>query len=350
MSNYNFEAFEQARRNYQVSDLPFLSKARNGIQAEQPYRGLTILHNTPLTLATAFKIELLALGGAEVVTSCIEIVPPEQRAIELLQAARIPVQLEKQYASTFDFHLDCCAELIYLPPPRLGAVELTQTGSERYRTQALDYPLVSVDDSQLKVIETFFGTGNGFIRAIQELVGTAFHNQPIIVIGNGKVGRGIIHALSPYTSNITVIDCKPPQDSALGFINAADKHAVKAAIKQAYAVVTATGVQGLMSDYYQLEKADCGDALLINMGADDEFGRQFSNSDVVFDKRPFNFSLTEPTLFRYLDPIFFAHNHGINVILDKQAKAGYNPFPTTLAENIVREWQSIYQEPIHLAL
>ena len=349
---YDFNVLEQARQIHAVPKLPFLDKLL--AREDKPYQGLKILHNTPLTLATVFKIEALAIGGAEIITTCISTLPPEKRAVDLLRQANFRVQIEHEFNNEeFDFHLDCCGELITLPPPKIGSVELTQTGSKIYQNAAINYPMLSVDDSKLKVLETFFGTGDGFSRALYELVGADIYDKPFVIFGHGKVGQGIIYALKQYTDDITVIDPDSKQIASrpgIRFIDPKDISQLKIAIANAFCTITATGIKNLISEYYVLNKLDFGSCLLTNMGADDEYGDNFEADDVAFDKKPFNFSIDEPTALRYLDPIFYSHNIGIDLILSSQISPGYNVFPDQIAHNILKEWQSIHNENIDIAL
>lgn len=350
---YNFNVFEEARRQYSIQELPFLDDHRKQAFIEKPYQGLKILHNVPLTLATIFKIEVLALGGAEVIATNIKILPPEKRAIDLLKQANVRVQIEHNFNEKFDFHLDCCGELLDLMPPRIGAVELTQTGSKLYKESTLSYPVISIDDSNLKVLETFFGTGDGFSRALYQLAGIEMNNKPFVLFGYGKVGRGIVYALQKFTNNITIIDIdKNPAVSLSGvnYINAGNKSLVKQAIAKAWCTITATGIKGLLTNYYGFKKENFGSCLLTNMGADDEYGDNFESSDVAFNKIPFNFSLDYPTALHYLDPVFYAHNKGIDLILSKEINKGYNPFSFALTNSILEKWQKIYSENINQAL
>lgn len=348
---YNFNVFEQARQHYAIPELPFMDAQRQQAFIEKPYQGLKILHNIPLTLITIFKIEILALGGADVTATCIKILPPEKRAIDLLKQANIKVQIEHNFHEQFDFHLDCCGELLDIMPPAIGAVELTQTGSKLYQESAHSYPVVSVDDSDLKVLETFFGTGDGFSRALSQLTGQEKNDKPFVLFGYGKVGQGILYALQKFTNNITVIDKNPMSCPAgVNYINAGDKAMVRQAISNAWCSITATGVKGLLTNYYGFKKDDFGSCLLTNMGADDEYGDNFEPGDVAFHKKPFNFSLEYPTALHYLDPVFYSHNKGIDLILSKEIGKGYHPFPSPLTHSILEKWQATYGENIHHAL
>lgn len=352
---YDFSVFDEARLQYSVPQSPFLDEHRKQVMVEKPYQGLKVLHNVPLTLGTVFKIEVLALGGAEVVATSIKNLPPEKRAIDILLNAKIRVQIPHKFNERFDFHLDCCGELLELPDPVVGAVELTQTGSKLYHDRALSYPVLSVDDSDLKVLETFFGTGDGFARALYERSGEEVRNKPFILFGYGKVGQGIVYALKKFTDKITVIDvaenpCASIISQNINYICASNVSEIKCSIAEAWCAITATGVKGLLTKQYGLNIKDFGSCILTNMGADDEYGDNFTEADIAFNKMPFNFSLEYPTSLHYLDPIFYSHNIGIDLILSQNINKGYNPFPTHLATSILYEWQRIYGENIDKAL
>ena len=90
--------------------------------------------------------------------------------------------------------------------PRLGAVEITRTGSIQYSQASVDYPVISVDDCQIKNLEAILGTGEAFVRAFQELTGEDISDREFLVIGYGKVGQGIAKALKKYTSKIWIAE------------------------------------------------------------------------------------------------------------------------------------------------
>ncbi len=140
----NFNAFESARKRYTKNCMPFLYELRNLAQDKKMYHGLKILHNIPLTIEAVLKIEILLLGGAEVTASCISSLSPSLDAIDILKSANVEVQIEHDFKKTYDFHLDCCGELLNISPPEIGAVELTQTGSALYKKANCFYPIISV--------------------------------------------------------------------------------------------------------------------------------------------------------------------------------------------------------------
>lgn len=347
----NFNAFEEVHKKYAPTEMPFLHKHREQMLLNQPYKNLKILQNIPLTLEAVLKVEPLALGGADVTVSCITTLTPDLKAVEILKNANIKVQIEHKFSNNFDICLDCCGELVKLQSPTFGTVELTQTGSEVYKKSSLQYPVICVDDSKLKYLETLYGTGNGFLRALLSLTKIEIYNKKFIVFGYGKVGKGIINALLKFTDNIIVVDQKEEllaqaRTKGLKSINANDKTRIKNEFTQTHCVVTATGIKNLMSKFFQFTKTDMQNIILANMGAEDEFGDNFSKDDVLFEKRSLNFSLAEPTIMKYLDPILYAHNISIDLILSKKVLPGYNPFPDHLATQILKQWSTAHKESI----
>lgn len=345
----NFNVFESVHKRYTKNCMPFLHELRNLSQEKKIYHGLKILHNIPLTIEAVLKIEILLLGGAEVTASCISSLPPSLDAIDILKSANVEVQIEHEFKKTYDFHLDCCGELLNISPPKIGAVELTQTGSALYKKASCVYPIVSVDDTPLKLLETMLGTGDGFFRALTCKFGHDFFGKKFILFGFGKVGRGIARSLKKVTNKIVAIDrSEESMEVALKYgikyIDSTNKGIIDKELRDSSFIVCATGVKNLMTDFYSFNKSDFNKAILINMGAYDEYGDNFGKNEVLFEKKPFNFSISEPTAMKYLDPIFYAHNLGIELILSKRIGCGYNVFPNDLAREILKKWSIIHQE------
>ncbi|MAZ39810.1 MAG: hypothetical protein CMF49_06780 [Legionellales bacterium] len=349
----NFDAFKVAHQKYKQEEMPFLWQSRTQAIHKKPYSGLKILQNIPLTMESVLKIEPLVLGGAEVTVSNIMSMPPEKKALDILKAANINIQLEHVYIrDEYDFCLDCCGELLGVISPRRGAVELTQTGTIKYKNSNLTYPLISIDDSKIKLLETFFGSADAFIRAFLHVTRQELVNKCVVIFGGGRIGKGIAFQLKHYTNNISIIDVSDVPEKFLNlckvnFINGLQHNLVNDKIKQADIIVTVTGVKNVISEFYNFNKADFHNAILINMGAEDEYGKNFSLQDVLFDKKPFNFMLAEPTKMKYLDPVFYAHNMAIDLLLSGKFSAGYHALPNTLAQEILDKWILLHNENIN---
>jgi adenosylhomocysteinase len=327
--------------------MPFLSRARRIAELRRPYAGLTVLHNVPLTAETVGKIEVLAIGGADLVVTSPGFMRADPAAVDAVRAAGVEYRAEYSFTEEFDVVLDCGGELQPLVTPRLGVGELTGTGTRRYRAAAPDYPVIAVDESRVKDLEALLGTGRSFVHALENLVQKSVQGQPILVFGYGKVGKGIVRALAPHTTSIGVVDQDPAAVAAAAragceAMHAGDRERVEAWARRAFAVVTATGVPGVVSAGYD-SRAFLG-AHLANMGGEDEFGPAFSADDVLGAKQPVNFVVPDPDALRYLDPVFHAHNQVLDLLSFAHLPPGVHPFPDFLAAEIVDDWQRIFGE------
>lgn len=330
-----------------AAEMPFLQRAKRRAVLRRPYEGLRVLHNVPLTAETVFKIEVLAVGGADLVVTSPSFMRPDPLAIEAVRAAGVEFRAEYSFTEVFDVVLDCGGELQPLVTPRWGVGELTGTGTQRYRAASPAYPVIAVDESRVKDLEALLGTGRSFVNALKNLVRQPIDGRPILVFGYGKVGKGIVRALAPHTESIGVVDHDPAAVAAAAragceAMHAGERERVEAWARRAFAVVTATGVAGVVSAGYDA-RAFVG-AHLANMGGEDEFGDAFAKKDVLCDKQPVNFVVPDPNALRYLDPVFHAHNQVLDLLSFAHLPPGVHPFPDFLAGEIVDDWQRIFGE------
>ncbi|NET83049.1 MAG: hypothetical protein F6J94_14275 [Moorea sp. SIO1F2] len=348
----NFKVFEQARQKHPRSEaMPFMAELRQQMRSHQPYQGLRLLHHIHLTIETVFKVEPLLLAGAELTVSCPNFIKPNPEAVEILLSANVEVNLEGNFEDNYDICLDLYGELPTLITPSQGVVELTKLDNDIYQSLDIPYPLISVDDSSLKNIETFYGTSKAFVKAFHQLTNESLVDKNLIIFGCGKVGKGLVNELLGLTKELVIVDKNPKileQLRARGIkgLQAEDLDGIRAALKEAFCVVTCTGVNGVLSKEYDLEKEDFSGKYLANIGAEDEFGDNFSEAEVLFKKAPINFSLAEPTPVQTLDPVFYAHNIAIDLILSNKLEPGYHSFPSHLAQEIIEKWGNYHDQDI----
>lgn len=335
--------------DYSSNDFHFLNKQLERVRVKKPYENLSILQNIPFTKETLIKSEVLIQGGAELFFTSPTFMDPDFQLIEqFTNAGGKFISQEDVAGKTFDIHLDCAAELIRKTPPRIGTVEITGTGTYKYGQTAISYPVISVDQCVIKNLEGILGTGEAFLRAFKEITReTVIRGRTFMVFGYGKVGQGIAHYLKNDGAIITIVDTEQSildKAAATGFntINAANKSEIEKRAKDMFCIVTATGRKDIISDNY--EKQCFGNKYLANMGADDEFGPEFQENEVLCRKKPINFSISTPTLPHYLDPVFYAHNMGVDLLLYSNLKAGLHAFPSFIAEEVVNEWKQIFNE------
>jgi len=341
----NVQILDTVYQCYSPNDIPFLIGLKQKMSKDKPYLGLKIFQNIPLTMEAVLKIIPLILGGAEVTVSCITALQPQQKALDILEQANVPVNLNHDIKQQFDIYLDCCAELANAIAPSLGSVELTASGTNIYKKMHLNYPVISVDDSKIKYLEGI-GTGMGFVNGLKKFIKDDFKNKKFVVFGYGKIGRGIVTSLKNLNANIVVVEkdinlVSILNDKGIKALISENKGSIKQHLKDSFCVVTATGVVNCISDNF--DKNDFNNAYLANMGPEDEYGYKFTTSDVLFDKKPINFAADSSTEMRYLDPILYAHNIAIDLLISGELTQGYHPFPDGLANDILKKW-SIYHK------
>ncbi|NER11815.1 hypothetical protein GWK08_00025 [Leptobacterium flavescens] len=303
-------------------------------------------------METLLKVEVLLLGGAELTVTSPSFMDPDPRAIQILEEAGVNIQLDHNFTEEYDILMDCAGELFGKAKARLGVSEITRTGTLKYGESELEYPVISVDSSVVKNLEGVLGTGEAFVRAFKILSKEEIENKQFLIFGYGKVGRGMAHALKPYTDKIVVVDKNPAfieQAKEAGFkaIQADEKATIESEARNSFAIATATGIKDVVSANY--DASAFKGKYLANMGGEDEFGNAFDTEEVMCQKYPINFFVDKPTLMKYLDPVFYAHNTVADILLynDKLPKK-LHPFPSYLAEEIVQDWIGIFGENPHI--
>lgn len=323
------------------AEMPMLHRQNLYFAEHQPLKGLSIFHTVPLALNTLIKIEGLLLAGAEVTVGCTRVVNPSAAAIKILDKYGIELNFDKP-KRVYDLHLDCAAELSEFQP-RLGAVELTRSGSQIYQQMSLNYPVISVDDSKIKHLETI-GTGLSVLQAFRKMVSESLIGQKIILFGCGKVGTGVLYAFLKNKIDVTVVEQDPKILAKLKSLNIAtcdisDVDQIRDQVCQAFALFTATGVPGLIGQHFlpkELKSLYC-----VNLGAVDEFGPTFPKEMILFGKQPINFCLENPTHNRYIDPSLYTHNHSAEILLHSLRNPGYHKYPSAEANILLKQWAKI---------
>jgi adenosylhomocysteinase len=86
--------------------------------------------------------------------------------------------------------------------------------------------------------------------------------------------------------------------------------------------------------------------VLANMGVEDEIGDGFPSERCLFDKKPLNFALEEPTQFEFLDPAFVASQEAIPFL--RALPPGVHPLPVELDDQIISDWERAHNRKLVL--
>lgn len=290
-------------------DYPALAAQAKRWREERPMEGLRVLCGTPLFLNTLAQHAALLEGGADLTVFYSDELGYDPAIPDFLAGIGIKLGHGAQEAAAsgpFDAVLDCSA-LNKQVQSRLGYCELTRSGVHIYEANPPDKPVFAADSGRIKSIETVLGTGDGCLRGLQH-IGVDPAGKTALLFGHGRVGSGIEYALKQADAAVRIVDPTQGRVFTPDLLNGAD------------IVISATGIRDALAPFAQL-LLDSG-ALLVNMGADDEFGPGIPPERAVNRKRPVNFMLPEPTSTRYIDPTLALHNAGILELLHGTAESG----------------------------
>ena len=160
---------QEAFNHYPAAQAPFLHQQYADWQRLKPLQGLRVAHHFPVVQNTLLKIACLAAAGAEVTVTNPDFMQACPQALIALQKNNIKFveNVQTLTSTNFDIYLDCGAVLYTtLGMPKIGAIELTGTGDKLYRQLNVSYPVISIDRSLTKQLETVFGTAVSAMQAM----------------------------------------------------------------------------------------------------------------------------------------------------------------------------------------
>lgn len=325
------------RSVYREEEYPALRYQTEKWKKSLPLKGLVILDAAPVFRNTLVKHLALLAAGAELIVGISDVMPCDEAIVKLLRTSGIRVIRPEDTPVPTDLILDCAAAF-HSWHPRIGFVELTRSGIEKFRQ--VDKPVYVADNGQIKRIETCLGTGESYFRAMKQLGYSEWEGRKLVVFGSGKVGTGIITYAHKMKAEITVVT-EPASTSeracqmAAHIIDYKDAAAVARAIGDAYAIVTVTGVADALEGNCPPEALIQSPALLANMGVEDEFGPSIPKERVLMEKKTLNFMLDEPTHLKYIDATMALHNEGALYLSTHPAAIGLIEPPAETEEELL---------------
>lgn len=322
---------------YRREEYPALYAQWEDWRVRRPLRGIRVLDATPLFANTLLKFVPLLAGGAELTVATQDAIPHDPALIPLLAQWGIP-HVHNARAGEYDCILDCGGVHAGLSP-RCGFVELTRSGYYHY--QKAEKPVILVDDSRIKAIETCLGTGEGYLRGMKQLGYTDFRGRRILIFGFGKVGRGIAFYSVREGAVVSAVDepdIRVPDSVRL--ISRYDREAVREAVRNAWCVVTATGIFNAMHGNGAAEELLHGTQLVAAMGVENEWGDELPPERILNHNVPLNFCLKEPTRMRYIDPTMALSNAAVPELLSGSLPGGIQKISSRIENNY---WKIVEQ-------
>jgi len=218
IKNKGFADQGRLRIEWAAQQMPVLKQIRKRFEQEKPLKGMRLAACLHVTTETAFLIQTLKSGGADVsLCASNPLSTQDDAAASLVVHDGIPVfavkgEDDKRYYQ----HINAClnkkpnltmddgADLVSTIHDKrsdiaenvIGGTEETTTGVIRLKSMAknniLKFPIIAVNDAKTKhFFDNRYGTGqstlDGIIRATNRLIaGSTF-----VVVGYGWCGRGL---------------------------------------------------------------------------------------------------------------------------------------------------------------
>ncbi|WP_392537473.1 saccharopine dehydrogenase NADP-binding domain-containing protein [Legionella sp. 227] len=346
------DALKKLFQKYPQTEAPFMHQQLTEWSNTRPLTGLRVVHHVPLVMNTLLKIACLVEAGADItVTNPSDFCFAQPQAISCLNEAKIRYVEDPHTLAgeTFDLYFDCGAQLHqFLGKPQIGAIELTGSGDQLYSQQVLDFPVISVDRSLTKQLETVFGCAESSHMALTQLTGINPAETSWVIFGFGKIGRGLAYFCTQNKVPVVVVDPNEKQRNLaqnLGIkaLDPQDFSGLERALIDANVVITATGKKAIMNNY---PHSWFSGKILANLGVYDEFGPQFSDDEVLNHKMPVNFVLNDPTPMKYIDPEFYIHNLVALTFLKEKLTSGVHGIPSTLDKDMIQRWCAYHTFPL----
>ena len=300
---------EIVNSSYTKAEYPALLALSREWAQTRPFEGLRVLAATPVFRNTLLQYRALLAGGADLVVGVAGGMPCDSAVVETVRGNGIPV-VDSVDGRGFDLVLDCAGQFSACHP-RFGFVELTRSGVQFYEN--CEHPVYVADSGIVKRIETCLGTGEGYVRALSQLGRDFDDGKKFVVFGSGKVGQGIVLQLLRSGADVHVVtDCSRGSNAFLDangvpVTDCNDLDGVAALVRGADFVVTATGVKGALDRPQIVDALLASNAVLANMGVEDEYGPSIPATRVLAEKKPLNFILEEPTHLKYIDASLALH-------------------------------------------
>jgi hypothetical protein len=171
-----------------------------------------------------------------------------------------------------------------------------------------------------------------------------------VIFGYGKIGRGVAVRTRAAGMRVRVVDTSPrarkrAQADGIACHDGSLDSRLRRWLRQADIVIAVTGTPAALGDHVPQDWLRASHPVLVNLGAEDEFGPGFSEKEILGGRSvPLNFHLPEPTLNRYVDPALAAHLLALEVALSQPLSPGVHPLPAALDRWVLQTWRAAWPE------
>jgi len=241
MSNYDIKDVKLAeggrrRIEWAAREMPVLRNICKRFEIERPLAGVRISACLHVTSETAYLMQTLQAGGADVVlTASNPLSTQDDVAASLVANSEIPVYAIKGENNTVYYKhihialdhkphmtMDDGADLVStlhkerrdLLSNIVGGTEETTTGVIRLRAmaadKALNFPIIAVNDAMTKhFFDNRYGTGQSTVDGIVRATNILLAGKVFVVAGYGWCGRGLASRARGMGANVVVTEVDP---------------------------------------------------------------------------------------------------------------------------------------------
>ncbi|MHA1989770.1 MAG: NAD-binding protein [Candidatus Hodarchaeales archaeon] len=335
----------------QLDLMPIFKDLLQEYQKSLPFKDLRIIIAHVLVPNTIPLIASIMVGGGTILVTNSSLAN-DNATLNLLRSVGVEIRLNYNDATDYDYAVDVGA-IFAKYPPKFGVVEVTRSGYHKYANNGTIPTVINADDSKVKLLETFLGNPESVLRGFAKFLGeprSYLKGKTLAIIGFGKIGRGIARLFNEYCT-ILVCDIEASvleKAQRLGFdtVLISEKQEENGkALKNSDILITCTGFPQIITKYF--EKVSLQEKLLINLGAVDEYGSDYSSNDVFMSKdRPFNFNLDPPTENRYIDAILAGQAEGLRYLVSNKLSQEIHPLPREIDDGLLEKFVGHHNEDI----
>ena len=231
--------------------------------AEQDYRGKRLAYWGHITRQITMLLALKQ-AGAEIVIGACNVDSTDDVAAAYAVSKGISVfgwqgmsQLEYQenlaIVRSFDADYLCdmggelCVAYLDKTPPVKGALEATTSGLHRLKKHRLPFPVFDWNSIPLKDLHNRFHVGDSAWPAFSHVTGMSLFGRHVLILGCGPVGKGIAERARDLGAIVHVTDLDPVRLLEARHLGC-DTVSLDEGIGRCQIIVTATGVEGVMSE------------------------------------------------------------------------------------------------------
>jgi adenosylhomocysteinase len=231
--------------------------------AQRDYRGKRLAYWGHITRQITMLLALKQ-AGAEIVIGACNVDSTDNVAAAYAASKGISVfgwqgmsQLEYEenlaIVRSFDADYLCdmggelCLAYLDKTPPVKGALEATVSGLHRLKKHRLPFPVFDWNSIPLKDLHNRFHVGDSAWPAFSHVTGMSLYGRHVLILGCGPVGKGIAERARDLGAIVHVTDLDPVRLLEARHLGC-DIVRLDEGIGRCQVIVTATGVEGVMSE------------------------------------------------------------------------------------------------------